>query len=88
MTRAQLLQVCDLLQRVTAAEISRRQEIRADVIIKAAAPAIASLVEQVDKLAERVDVLAAVERIRMAQIEYLGRCNFAKYSNGHARVEG
>ena len=53
-----------------------------EAIVKAAQPAIAALGAAVNELAQRVDLLAAGERIRLAQIEFTNRTNFAKYIIG------
>jgi hypothetical protein len=75
-----LLQIVDLLR--GAAGPSGYSASRVDAIVKAAQPAIAALAAQVAELGQRVDVLAAAERIRLAQLEYSNRSNFAKYIVG------
>jgi hypothetical protein len=83
MTRDQLLlQLADLLRGAASANSSEYSASRVDAIVKAAQPAIAALAAKVAELGQRVDVLAAAERVRLAQLEYSSRSNFAKYIIG------
>jgi hypothetical protein len=74
-----LLRLADLLRGAAGTDPSGYSASRVDAIVKAAQPAIAALAAQVVELGRRVDVLAAAERIRLAQLEFTSRTNFAKY---------